>query len=71
MLMSVITYIVCIVPWISQKAMENNNSSLDVALDNALSITAGGVIVNESEVVVLASIIRNAEELDVRSADSR
>ena len=65
-----VTYIVLIVPGISQKTMKNNNGSLDVAFHDTISISTVRVVVDQSECIVFAARVVNLEECDLGIVNS-
>jgi hypothetical protein len=56
------TYIVLIVPRISQKTMKNDNSSLDLAFHDTISIRTMRIVVDQSERIILAAWVVDLEE---------
>jgi riboflavin biosynthesis pyrimidine reductase len=64
------TYIILIVPRISQKTVENDHSSLNLALHDTISISTVRVVIDQSECIVLATRVVNLEESNLCIIDS-
>lgn len=64
------TYIILIVPRISQKTMKNDHSSLNLAFHDTISISTVRVVVDQSECIVFAAGVVNLEESNLCIIDS-
>lgn len=49
--------------------MQNNDSPLDIGLDDSGSIASMGVVIDQREVVILARGVRDLEESDFSARD--
>lgn len=58
------THIILVVPRVSEESVQNDDSPLDITLDNSGAVASVRVVVDECEIAVLASGIRDLEESD-------
>jgi len=65
------TYIILVVPRISQKTVKNNNGSLNLAFHDTISISTMRVIVDQSERIIFAAGVIDLEECHFCIINSR